>query len=171
VDERRALVERVQGCDRSALRELRAMCAAHPDAAMRLFDPAATLWGDLAREEGNRGDILFPELVVARGDALRRELEGESPTALERLLCERVVTCWLLLHFLEIRAPDPGMASAAAREQHDQMVSRAHGRHLSATLTLARVRRLLRPQVQQVNIAQPGTNQLNLAVADASSGT
>jgi hypothetical protein len=43
------------------------------------------------------------------------------------------------------------------------MIIRAHERLLRATLTLAKVRRLLRPQVAQVNIAESGAQQLNVA--------
>jgi hypothetical protein len=167
-DERRALVERVMDGDQGALPELRAMFAAHPDAAVRVFDPARTLHADLAAEMSDPDDLLFPELVMARADALRRELEGEHPTALERLLCERAATCWLVLHFLEIRTPssvttDGRPPSLVFREQHDHMVTRAHERYMSALLTLAKVRRLLRPEVQQVNIAAAGAQQLNMA--------
>jgi hypothetical protein len=162
-----ALVVRVEGGDRLALRELRAMFAAHPDAAVGMFDPARTLHGDLVRRVCDADNLLFPEMVVARAEALRRELEGESPTALERLLCERVVTCWLTLHFLEIRAPDAGMGAAAAREQHDKIMSRAHDRYASAALALARVRRRLRLEVQQINVAAAGAQQLNIAARGA----
>jgi hypothetical protein len=47
------------------------------------------------------------------------------------------------------------------------MIGRAHDRYLSATLTLARVRRLLRPEVQQINVATAGAQQLNVAGLEA----
>jgi hypothetical protein len=46
--------------------------------------------------------------------------------------------------------------------QHDEMVTRAHERLMRASLTLAKVRRLLRPQIAQVNIAESGAQQLNV---------
>lgn len=78
--------------------------------------------------------------------------------ALERILCERVVTAQLIVSHLEM-FPPPNVSVV----QHDEMVTRAHDRLMRATLTLAKVRRLLRPQVAQVNIAEAGAQQLNVA--------
>ena len=95
---------------------------------------------------------------MAQAEATQCELEGEHATALERILCERVVTAQVLLSHLEM-SPPPNVSVT----QHDEMVTRAHERLLRATLTLAKVRRLLRPQVAQVNIAEAGAQQLNVS--------
>jgi hypothetical protein len=159
-EERRALAVRVMDGDKTAVSELRAMLAAHPDTAQRLWSPARTQRYALARRTAAPDDLLSPELFVAQAEALERELEGEHPTALERILCERVVTAQLILTELET-FPPPNVSLM----QHDEMVTRAHDRLMRATLTLAKVRRLLRPQVAQVNIAEAGAQQLNVAGA------
>jgi hypothetical protein len=86
---------------------------------------------------------------------MRAELEGETPTPLERLLVDRVVACWL-----QAQHADKCMAGLEAEphrlaqgEYHRQRQDRAHQRYLSAIKTLAQVRRLQRPALQ-VNIAQ-----------------
>jgi hypothetical protein len=157
-DERQASVVRVMDGDKTALTELRAMFAAHAHAAMRLWSAARTQRYALATRLCAPEDLLFPELFMAQAEATQRELEGEYPTALERILCEQVVTAQLLLSHLEL-SPPPNVSVL----QHDEMVTRAHDRLLRATLTLAKVRRLLRPQVAQVNIAEAGAQQLNVA--------
>lgn len=157
-EERRALVARVLDGDKTAVYELRAMLAAHPDTAQRLWSPARTQRYVLAQRTSAPGDLLSPELFVAQAEALQRELEGEHPTALERILCERVVTAKMIVTDLET-FPPPNVS----RTQHDEMVTRANDRLMRATLTLAKVRRLLRPQIAQVNIAEAGAQQLNVA--------
>jgi hypothetical protein len=157
-EERKALVARVLDGDKTAVFELRAMLAAHPDAAQRLWSPARTQRHALARRTSAPDDLLTPELFIAQAEAQQRELEGEHPTALERILCERVVTAQMIVIELET-FPPPNVSVM----QHEWMIIRAHERLLRATLTLAKVRRLLRPQVAQVNIAESGAQQLNVA--------
>ncbi len=83
-------------------------------------------------------------------------------------MCERVVTAQIILNYLELSAPVAGAAVLSAHgARHDEMVTRAHTRLMQATVTLAKVRRLLRPVVQQVNVAQAGAQQLNVAAEGA----
>jgi hypothetical protein len=98
-------------------------------------------------------------LALAQAEALQRELEGEHPTALERILCERVVTTRLIVSELGTFPPP----NVSVTQHNDEMVTRAHQRLMHATLTLAKVRRLLRPQIAQVNIAEAGAQQFNMA--------
>lgn len=120
--------------------------------------PIASLACALESAHRGRCDLISPELALAQAEALQRELEGEHSTALERILCERVVTTRLIVS--ELRTfPLPNVSVT----QHDEMVTRAHQRLMHATLTLAKVRRLLRPQIAQVNIAEAGAQQFNMA--------
>jgi hypothetical protein len=100
-----------------------------------------------------------------RAHTMITELAGTNPTPLERILCERVATCWLDMALAELnyasRVKD-GL-SFAAGEYYQKARDRAHKRYLSACLALAKVRRLLAPTAQQINIAQPGAQQLNIA--------
>ena len=87
---------------------------------------ADSLGGDLAAKaqslliETAAGDDLVLQAAVAqKASDLRAELGGLAPSAVERLLVERVVTGWLLLHRLEIaycsvETPEAGGASNRA---------------------------------------------------------
>src|SRR5262249_26280175 len=46
-------------------------------------------------------NLLSSETLIRKVEIMRDELAGPSPTPLERLLVERIVTCWLHLHQLE----------------------------------------------------------------------
>jgi hypothetical protein len=169
-EERSALVTRVEQGDKAALPELRAMLNAHPDAVTHMLDLAWQTHLAWAKRVSPKDDLLLPELMPRRVEQMQRELEGPHPTPLERLLCERAATCWFAMYLLEASQPDdPKIASSFAwREHADHMKDRAHARYMTALLTLAKVRRLLRPDVQQVNIAAAGAQQLNVASAGAS---
>jgi hypothetical protein len=100
---------------------------------------------------------------------LREELLAAGDSALERLLVERVVACWL-----QVAHADVGHSSLLKQKSyslplgtyHQDRQDRAHARFLKAVKSLATVRRLLVPAVQ-VNI---GKNQIisQGAPADAS---
>lgn len=121
--------------------------------------PIASLACALKSAHRGRCDPISPELALAQAEALQRELEGEHSTALERILCERVVTTRLIVSELGT-FPPPNVSET---QHNDEMVTRAHQRLIHATLTLAKVRRLLRPQIAQVNIAEAGAQQFNMA--------
>lgn len=116
--------------------------------------------------EATLGDnLLVCEAWVRRAEALQRELEGPAATPLERILCERIATCWLDAQLADMTFATKSAASMtfAAGDYWQRRQERAQRRYLDATLALARVRRLLAPVVAQVNIAQPGAQQLNIA--------
>ncbi|MBF6590685.1 MAG: hypothetical protein IVW57_09160 [Ktedonobacterales bacterium] len=112
-----------------------------------------------------RDNHFVKEAWDRRARAMIKDLAGPNPTPLERILCERVATCWLDMSLAEMnyasRAKD-GMTFAAG-EYYQKQEDRAHKRYLTACLALAKVRRLLAPVAQQINIAQPGAAQLNIA--------
>lgn len=97
---------------------------------------------------------------------LGQTLTGGPPTALERLLAERVVTCWLFLHVAEMHeAQSKAERTVRQAELSQKRVDSAQRRYLSAIKALAQVRRLQLPTVQ-VNIADKqinlGEKQLNV---------
>lgn len=82
---------------------------------------------------------------------------GPAPTALERLLVERIATCWLHLHQLELTyAAQQSMALPLAA-YYQRTISAAQKRYLAAIWALAQVRKLALP-VLQVNIAGKQVN-------------
>ena len=96
---------------------------------------------------------------LATLELLRGELAGPNPAPLERLLIERVVTCWLQLHYLELLRAGQDNLSLAQMTFWERCLDRSQNRYLSALKALALVRKLALP-VLQVNIAK---KQINLA--------
>src|SRR5262249_12848356 len=159
-----AFLQRVEQGDTTTVPVLRAF----------LQQPGAVdmLGGDLARQAerslvakaaGNR--LAFKEALTRKLEDLRSELAGPAPTPIERLLVERVVACWLQLHYADIRLEQrDSKLTMEEAEYHERSRDRAHKRYLSAIKTLAVVRKLAVP-VLQLNIAKRqvnfGQGQLN----------
>ena len=110
-------------------------------------------------------NLLVREAVAGKLATLKASLAGQAPSAIERLLVERVAACWLQLSFLDsIEAQNQGGQSFRRAEFDLKRQGSAQRRHLAAIRTLAEVRRLLAPNVQ-VNFAE---QQVNFAVSPAS---
>lgn len=112
-------------------------------------------------------NLLHREAWERQAQTLEQELAGPHPSPLERVLCERIASCWLDAHLADLSSADwlkrDGM-NRAAGDYCLRRQDRAHARFVGAVVALARVRRLLAPPlVAQVNIAQPGAQQLNIA--------
>ncbi|MFO0850679.1 MAG: hypothetical protein U0871_19295 [Gemmataceae bacterium] len=141
--------------------------SALPDARPLLDDPrlVAVFGGDLVDRAEQAlaaaacgADLLAREAVKRKLNAVRAELAGPAPTAVERLLAERAAVCWLNVYHLEQQA---AAAPAELADDRQRAVDRAHRRYLSALKTLAAIRRLAVPAIQ-VNVAR---RQVNLAAA------
>jgi hypothetical protein len=150
----RALVRRAEQGDTSVLPQLR-----------RLLDETPALWehyGDLARhaEQSWLALVSGPNLCLQESlqrqlGKLRAELAGETPTPLERLLVDRILACWLQVHYadaafaqLKDKECRPAQLRSAAHLQ-----DRAHHRYLTSIRQLATVRKLLRPPISPFDIA------------------
>jgi hypothetical protein len=160
-----ALASRAQKGDRTALPALREV----------LKDPAAVdlLGGDLARQSQRTligmfsgQNLLLKESIIRKLDLLRSELAGPAPTPLERLLVERVVTCWLHLHHLEQIFAQKDSISLDLGTYYQRSITSAQKRYLAAIKTLAQVRKLALP-VLRVNI---GGGRMNGAAHAPASG-
>jgi hypothetical protein len=155
-DDLLVLAQRAQKGDKTALPALREL----------LKDPALVdaLGGDLARlaqqtlvDKFTGQNLLFQETLRCKLDLLRAELSGSNPTPLERLLVERVISCWLYLHHVEMRCCPKESTSLAVGSYLERSLSAAQKRYLAAIKTLALVRKLAVP-VLQVNIARKQVN-------------
>jgi hypothetical protein len=144
------LIERARAGDASTLPQLRQLLAS----------PAAVdRWGgnlaDLAFVQAAAGkNLLAREALLRKLELLRAELAGPSPTALERLLVERVVACWLQLQDADVRfAQGQHTLKSVEIDYFQRRMDRAHHRFLSAVKALALVRRLDLPVlIAQVNL-------------------
>jgi hypothetical protein len=103
-------------------------------------------------------DLSVREAIHAKLNALRRELLGESPTPVERLLVERVAVCWLQVQDAEIRyAQNQGSLTIRQADYHQRRMDAANRRYLAAVKALALVRKLAVPALQ-INLARKQVN-------------
>ena len=169
--ELRELSAKAEGGNREARRELRrAVRSSSPEVIGRASD-FARKGQRILIETISDGEPLMEEAISARLDLMRTELAGESPSALELLLVERIVSNWLLVEILEtltsayfkrgegIQRPPPSYL----RFIHGWQES-ANRRFLASVRELARVRKLQSntPGIQyntQINVsaAEVGT--------------
>jgi len=149
---------RAQKGDRAAVAELQ-----------RLIETAPELWtdlGDLARQARlawldliGAGVSPLSNATTQAMTALHLDIVGPAPTPLERLLADRIVLCWLQVHYADIVCARVQGGSVQQRDYYQRCQERAQRRYLAAIRSLACVRRLLQPGVQ-VNIA---ARQVNVA--------
>jgi hypothetical protein len=167
-DELDRLVERAQEGDRECLPQLREALRSgdYPGWSRWVRDtlgnPATWLKDSLATMVGGEDDLAVWEASRATMDRLHGDLEGPDPTAVERLLVERAVSCWFLVNVYETLYAQSGDLTIRQAEFQLRRIDSAHRRFLSALRTLAMVRKLALPAIQfnvaerQVNVAGPG---------------
>ncbi len=162
MDDLKLLVKRAEKGDPKALAAIQEHLDAHPELWERYGNVAAAAEHSLI-SAGFKG-ALREEAILRKLAAMRAELAGPWPSPLERLLVDRVVICWLQVHYADgiyVNALEERRMSSNALEFYQRRQDRAHWRLLSAIRTLAQVRRLLVPTVQlniggqQVNVATP----------------
>jgi len=140
----RAVVGRAKQGDVSVLPRLRELLENHP-ALWRHYGnlavQAEATWTSLAAGQ----DLYLRESLLRQAEALRQELAGSGPSPVERLLVERVVACWLQLHYFDtIEAQGlgndekPRLAALRAKRQEQ-----AHRMYLTSLAALTTLRKLL----------------------------
>jgi hypothetical protein len=174
------IARRASQGDRSVLPQLRTMLDAMDERRQAregagssspslVFRPMASATEEALLSAMFGDDLLAIEDTRRQLAALRRELAGEGsaaePTPLERLLIERIASCWLSVHYHEtIYAKKAGTLAPQLHRLYQDRIDRAHRRYLSSLKALAQIRRLqLPPAPVQVNIAAAGGQQVNVA--------
>jgi hypothetical protein len=146
------LAKRAAKGDKTARQQLRQLLD-RPDCFQLFRDLAGTVREALSRKFA-ADDWITHELHERELNDIRAELLGPAPTAVERLLAERVAIGWLEVHTAEhqlwVGSPDD-------RPHWQRQVDHAHRRFTSALRLLTAVRRLPRPAVQ-VNIGEQQVN-------------
>ena len=151
-----AVIRKAEGGDGPALAEVREMLA-RPGTINQFR-------GNVAREvllllvksyAGN--NAVVREATIEKLVELRAELSGSAPTALEKLLVERVLATWLHLHTLEAAYAGKESLSLAQGAYYQKVISAAQKRYLAAIKGLAEVRKFALPALQ-VNIAKKQIN-------------
>jgi hypothetical protein len=113
----------------------------------------------------SEGVDINREGLVAKTTKMREELAGPTPSPLEQLLVERIVSCWLQVNEAESRFQTrEGGGSLVKGEYWQRRYDRAHRRFLQSLKALAQVRKLLGPNIQ-VNIAEKQVNVLEAGPA------
>lgn len=91
-------------------------------------------------------DEIFKAMCARRMQHIRRDLGGDNPTPLERMLIERIAVCWLHVHIVEMTvAQRSATMTLPVAEYQQKRLDKAHKRHLSAIKALAQVRRMALP--------------------------
>jgi len=90
-------------------------------------------------------------------------LYDQSPV-IEKLLIDQVINAWLRLQWAEFfyTQNTEGRHSMSEGEYWGKVLNSAQRRYLRAVETLARVRKITRATMQ-INIAEPGSQQVNVA--------
>ena len=155
------LEEKAQQGDKSALKKFETL----PDAKQFLME----VYGELGKHTQQdllasylKDNEMYKRGVALKAEALQKELEGPDPSALERLLVERVVACWIDTNMVDRIVTHVQAGSEERLYQwtyYQKRQERAQRRFLAACKALAQVRRLLRVNIQ-VNIAE---KQINIA--------
>ncbi|QEH32107.1 hypothetical protein OJF2_05760 [Aquisphaera giovannonii] len=135
------LLQRARGGDPEALPGLRELLDSRPEVWKRLGDLASharRAWVGLIAGQ----DFALGESILRQVERLGAELAGPRPTAMERLLVERIQASWLQLQHAELAAAQVGTTSVAVAEFHARRLDRAHRRYLTGLGALATLRRL-----------------------------
>ena len=136
------LVRRAEQGETQVVPELRKVLDHYP----RLWQEA----GDLARvtesvwlQQMAGTNAFLRESVSRRAKALRRDLLGDAPTPLERLLVDRVVCTWLGLHYAESKHAGTMQEQTFQQgEYYQERIVRYQRMHLAAVRALAQLRRV-----------------------------
>ena len=131
----RDLIDRAQDGDRNALPALRRVLDEEPRIA-RFVDLARNVERSLIKNMS--GDDMFSQEAIPRNlKAMRKEIGGENPSPLERLLAERITVCWLeLQYFQALYAQHSGDLSITQSDYHQRRIDKAHRRYLSSIKSL-----------------------------------
>ena len=161
--ELRPLIRRAQAKDEVASFAIRNILEAEPNLAHTIVEVATRKTERVLLDKTSGDNVLLREALALWIKELREEVAGPSPSPLECLLAERIVTCRLQLEQAEVLyAGRLGKLTISQDEYHQRRVDRLHKLYLSAIRELAQVRKLLKPHVTQVNLAE---KQVNVAAA------
>ena len=157
IDEKTTWMELVKQAEKGDTNALKAIRAEYPGVLDEVGDLAHQAELSLIRLAAGENELLR-ESLQRKTDTLRAELAGSGASPLEKLLIQRVVTCWLwCAYFDALYAQGLRDMTREWSEFHQRRQNYAHKRYLAAVKSLATVRRLQVPALQ-VNIAQEQVN-------------
>ena len=125
-------------------------------------DMARQVQSSLVNKMTSKGKaLLTKDRIQAHLRKMQQDLSGSAPDPLERLLVERILTCWLEVQWYDHLYINSDNLALDLGDYCQRRQDRAHKRLLSAIKALAQVRRLALPVIQ-LNIAgqQVNTQQI-----------
>lgn len=147
-------ITRVHDGDEGAIADMEKSLELIPSIARKFGN--LNLWverGFLERATG--GTPVEKKSVALALEQMREELAGSSPSPLEILGAERVASCWLQLHYGElIYEQNLGKLTLDQDNYYQKRLDRLHRRYLSSMRSLAQGRKLLKPKIAQINLAE-----------------
>jgi len=157
------LVEYAEQGDQAALAELKGIEAAHiEDYAREAYELSRVTERALVAAVVGE-NLLFREGLEGGLTEFRNELVGDAPTALERLIVERILCCWIMTNYADLRFVESSTDRTWTTDEYLQKrQDRAQRRFLQACRSLAQIRKLLRPNVQ-INVAEKQINMMGQA--------
>ncbi|MCE5216058.1 hypothetical protein LLH03_03400 [bacterium] len=165
-DQIQDLICRSEAGDEEAVSRLRQVLTRCPE-MWHCFGDFGHVAEDAALKMVSGGNLLLREGLRRHLAELRQKLAEPGGSPLEALLIDRIALCWLQAQNADIHATQMPKGTDGREEDFRQrQQDRAHQRFISACRALANVRRLLRPQVTQVNVAE---QQINIAQSVANS--
>jgi hypothetical protein len=147
---------------REALQELRVLLREFPQAWKFAGDLHTELRNDML--ESFRGAPSVIESVKVGFQRMEESLRQPTDGPLEAMLVDQVMICWLDDQIVRSRyaRKAESIQSIEVMDLWQRKLTATQQRYLRAVESLARVRRLMRFTVQ-VNIAQPGSQVVNVA--------
>lgn len=157
LDELTTLLRQAQAGDRRVLPALKMHMDAHPEYWVQQGNLSREI-RDLLITQLSVGDLARQEAITRWCAAQFQALAGPTPSPLEALLVDEILTCWLDLDRWRLTSVALDKAPTRGDEQAVQRrVDAAHQRFLKAVKTLAQIRKLGVPVVQ-INVAAQQTN-------------
>lgn len=142
------------------LAELQGYLDSYPELWAQVFDLA-----QVVRDQITSGWIpqrAAQKAIAANIEELKAGMGYDQAPMVERLLIDNVVNTWLRCQWAEMMYSRQLVGSLQVGEYWLQVLGSSQRRHLAAIETLARVRRITRATMQ-INIAEPGSQQVNIA--------
>jgi len=138
----------------------------------KTFEDMPQLWSavfNLGRVVRNRAieNFALPEAAVLAMNTniaeMQKDLGYDTSPALERLLIDNVINCWVRFQWAEFRYSSKMDGSLTFREGEywNKLLNAAQRRYLRSCETLQRIRKITHGMTQ-VNIASEGGQQVNI---------
>ena len=154
MSELRALARRAKGGDPKVLPRMREVLDDLPDVWKHMGDLSTvveTAWISVLAGK----DPLAVESMKRTLAGMRRDLAGRSPSAVDKMLADQVVACWMEVKHLEAASADGGRATLAHAGFTLKRLESAQRRYLLALKALQDMRGFLPAEE-----APPGTIKL-----------